>query len=257
MEVSYINDILSWANHVGTGLFVVFLRVGAAMAVLPAFGERTVSIRVRLALAVAFTAIVWTLLNDADKVQVFRPVLFASEPVIGLAVGLFFRFFVIALQVVGTIAAQATSLSQIFGAAATSDPLPALGNLLVVAGFALAMANGLHVKLALALSQTYVALPAGILPMPTDVSAWGVRGASRTFTVAFSLAAPFVILSLIYNFALGAINRAMPQLMVAFIGAPIITAAGLGLIAVTAPAILTLWQGYLDQALSSPFEPLR
>jgi len=38
--------------------FVVFLRVGAAMAVLPAFGEQIVPARVRLGLAIAFTAIV-------------------------------------------------------------------------------------------------------------------------------------------------------------------------------------------------------
>ena len=34
--------------------FIVFLRVGAAMAVLPAFGEQTVPGRVRLVLALAF-----------------------------------------------------------------------------------------------------------------------------------------------------------------------------------------------------------
>ena len=35
---------------------VVFLRVGGAMAVLPAFGEQAVPERLRLMLAVAFTA---------------------------------------------------------------------------------------------------------------------------------------------------------------------------------------------------------
>ncbi|MFC3118840.1 flagellar biosynthetic protein FliR [Jhaorihella thermophila] len=36
----------------------------------------------------------------------------------------------------------------------------------------------------------------------------------------FSLSAPFVIASLLYNLTLGAINRAMPQLMVTLVGAP-------------------------------------
>ncbi|MEM8699663.1 MAG: flagellar biosynthetic protein FliR, partial [Pseudomonadota bacterium] len=51
---------------------------------------------------------------------------------------------------------------------------------------------------------------------------------------------------------LGAINRAMPQLMVAFVGAPAITAGGLALLALAAPLILTLWLDRLDQALAFP-----
>ena len=37
---------------------IVFLRMGAAMALLPAFGERVVPTRIRLVLALAFTAVV-------------------------------------------------------------------------------------------------------------------------------------------------------------------------------------------------------
>ena len=46
---------------------------------------------------------------------------------------------------------------------------------------------------------------------------------AASFALALSLAAPFVIASLLYNVALGVINKAMPQLMVAFVGAPAIT----------------------------------
>ena len=37
---------------------IVFLRVGATMSLLPAFGERVVPARIRLVLAMAFTAVV-------------------------------------------------------------------------------------------------------------------------------------------------------------------------------------------------------
>ena len=47
---------------------------------------------------------------------------FLSEAVIGLCLGLALRFMVYALQTAGTIAAQATSLSQIMGGA-SPDPL--------------------------------------------------------------------------------------------------------------------------------------
>ncbi|MFA5539020.1 MAG: flagellar biosynthetic protein FliR, partial [Gemmobacter sp.] len=52
--------------------------------------------------------------------------------------------------------------------------------------------------------------------------------------------------------ALGVINRAMPQLMVAFIGAPALTAGGLILLAVLAPVMLTIWMQALAGQLAAP-----
>ena len=77
------------------------------------------------------------------------------------------------------------------------------------------------------MARSYEILPMG-LPVPAeDVARWGVARVAQAFALGFSLAAPFVIAGFAYNVALGAINRAMPQLMVAFIGAPAITAGGL------------------------------
>jgi flagellar biosynthetic protein FliR len=62
-----------------------------------------------------------------------------------------------------------------------------------------------------------------------------------------------VIVSLLYNVALGVINRAMPQLMVAFVGAPAITAGGLILLALTTPVLLPIWQRAFEALLLNPF----
>lgn len=234
------------------GLFAVFLRVGAAMALMPGFGEQSVPFRVRLGLALVFSLAVWPLISGLP-VDVLPARFFLTETVAGLSLGLFFRLFVIVLQLAGSIAAQATSLSQIFGGSATPDPMPAFGNLLVVGGLALAMQAGLHVKLVMALAESYRAIPLGTLPSGSDLATWGTAGVARAFATAFSLSAPFVIVSVLYNLALGAINRAMPQLMVAFVGAPAITLAGLALIAIAAPYLLVLWLGLLDAGLADPF----
>mgnify|MGYP002631793772 CR=1 FL=1 len=239
-------------------MFAVFLRVGAAMALMPGFGERAISFRVRLVLTLAFSAIVWSMTFQArgQSSAGFQPIMLLSETLAGLALGVFFRLFVFILQIAGTIAAQAMSLSQIFGGAATPDPLPAFGNLLLVAGFALAMSMGLHVKLAMALAQSYQVMPLGKPLIAADVTEWGVAGLVSAFSTAFSLAAPFVLLSLCYNIALGAVNRAMPQLMVAFIGAPAITFGGLLILLVAAPLILSGWLVLFDRGLAHPFEAL-
>lgn len=221
----------------------VFMRVAAAVALLPAFGEHSVPQRVKLAIALAFTAITGPAV--LDRVPVAAGLAMAPlviEAVIGCFLGLGLRFFVFALQIAGTIIAQSTSLAQLFGGAgAGAEPQPVIGNILTLAALALAVSAGLHVQAAELLILSYQMLPPGqMLPAP-DVAQWGLHQVTRAFGLALSLAAPFVIGSLLYNVALGIINRAMPQLMVAFIGAPALTWGGLVLFAVAAPLILSVW----------------
>ncbi len=239
---------------------LVFLRVGAMMAVLPVFGEQVVPVRVKLGLTFAFTLITFPAI--ADKAPTTPPGFLGTlgqsgaEILTGLLFGLVLRLFIMALQIAGTIAAQSTSLSQIFGATAGVDPMPAIGNVLVIGGLALAALMGLHVQLASFIINSYKLVPAGTPPGSGAVAEIGVREVSRCFSLAFSLAAPFVVASLIYNIILGVINRAMPQLMVAFVGAPAITAGGLALLMLAAPILLQIWHGQFTDALSAPFGPL-
>jgi len=235
----------------------VFFRVGAAMAVLPAFGDQMVPMRVRLALALAFTAVVAPAVAGLVPPLPGTPVAvighLLAEVAAGLTLGLALRLMVIALQVAGTMAAQATSLAALLGGAAV-DPQPAIAQLLVLAGLALALAAGLHVRIAEALILSYAALPAGRFVAGADLAAWGVAQVARGFGLAFMLAVPFLIAALVYNMALGAINRAMPQLMVAFVGAPALTAGGLILLLLAATAVLALWQAEFGVTLTDPFD---
>ena len=115
-----------------------------------------------------------------------------------------------------------------------------------------ALASGLHVKAAVAMARSYEILPMG-LPVPaSDAVRWGIARVAQSFALGFSLAAPFVIAAFAYNLALGVINRAMPQLMVSFIGAPAITAGGLLLLMLAAPVILHFWGHRLDLLLADP-----
>lgn len=236
--------------------FIVFLRIGAVVAVLPAFGERSIPARIRLAIAFAFTLIVSpSVAPQIEPMIVAGDVpwsIFTSEVVVGLALGLVLRFFILILQIAGTIAAQSTSLSQIFGTVAV-EPLPAIGHLLVVGGLALAVITGLHVQVVAALIATYDVFPAGLFPNATLLAEWGVARVAQAFSLAFILSAPFVIASLLYNLTLGVINKAMPQLMVAFVGAPAITLGGMILLFLAMPAMLAVWNDDFQAFLANPF----
>ncbi len=236
---------------------LVFLRVGAAMALLPAFGERSVPQRIRLSLALAFSIVIFPAVSDrlapVVSAQDPQPVFLATEVIAGLVIGIVLRLFILALQMAGSIAAQSTSLSQIFGGAAGVEPQPAIGHIMVVAGLALAVITGLHVRIAEVFILSYDMMPAGVFPGPGMLSEWGIGRIAKAFSLAFSLAAPFIVASLIYNVTLGVINRAMPQLMVAFIGAPAITAGGLILLFLVLPSLLSVWSAAFSELLANPF----
>ena len=214
---------------------LVFMRVGSALSLIPAFGERSVPQRVRLVIALAFSLVV--LPSVSSETLLVSPAILPLlvEVVIGLLLGISLRLFILALQTAATIAAQATTLSQMFGDAGP-EPQPAIGNLMVMAALALAVASGLHVQLA----EFFIL--------------WGVAEVSKGFALAFSLAAPFTIAALLYNITLGVINRAMPALMVSFIGAPALTFGGLVLMALAVPLGLALWlemfQGFMANPVS-------
>ena len=240
------------ADMLWVGL-LVFLRVGSAMALLPAFGEQSVPQRLRLVLALAFTAVVAPALEGLPDPN--SGVLFPCmvEVVVGIALGFSLRMFVFALQIAGTMIAQATSLAQLFGGVGP-EPQPAISNLLVMAGLALAVATGLHVHIAQLLILSYQMLPAGVFPRSNDMADWGLDQVTRAFSLGFILATPFTIAALLYNVTLGVINRAMPALMVSFIGAPALTAAALALMSVMAPLALAVWSHALQSFIAAPFQ---
>lgn len=233
--------------------FLVFCRVGAVMALMPGFGEQLVPARIRLVLTLAFTTVIAPAI--LPQIRSFDGALLLPigvEVAAGLALGLGLRLFIMALQMAGMMMAQATSLAQVFGGMGP-EPQPAIGNLLVAAGLALAVVSGLHVRAAELLILSYTILPPGRVPSPTDMAEWGLAEIARAFTLAFTLAAPFTLAALIYNVALGVINRAMPQLMVSFVGAPALTLGGLVLLAITAPLVLAFWLVEFNAFLGNPF----
>jgi len=257
--MSAILDSLAQIQGIGQDLawryWLVFLRIGAAMALLPAFGEQSVPQRIKLVLAMAFTLVVAPASGQMPTAETAAMSAMGCEVLVGLVLGMSLRVMVMALQIAGAIAANATSLSQLFGGAGP-EPQPALANVLLMAGLALALAMGMHIRIAQAFILSFDWLPAGRLPQVADVAQLGLGHITAGFALAFVLAAPFSIAAFLYNVALGVINRAMPALMVSFIGAPALAGGGLALIALVSPILLAVWVAKFNAVLANPFVTL-
>jgi flagellar biosynthetic protein FliR len=233
----------------------VFARISALVFFLPGLGEKAVSPRIRLgaAFAIAFvvTPIVLATNPVAPQTIVATFQMIAAEAIAGAIIGFGIRVVIFAIEIAGSIAAQHLSLSQLFSAGIDDFPEPPITTLLVMAAIALAIATGLHFKAVGALAFSYEVMPFGVFPGASEAGEWAAERAGFAFSAALSLALPFVVLGFIYNLAIGAANRAMPQLMVAFVGAPAITLAGLILLALAAPLLLGVWLNMVDDVFAT------
>ena len=250
-EIAGLAEPVLW-----TGFFVL-LRMGTMVGLLPGIGERALPVRVRLALALALSALVTPLvdlpLQTAGASVVELALIGGKEIVVGGVLGLSVRLVIHGLLVAGVIAAQATSLSQIFGTAVAEGPQAAITLVLYWAGLALFMVSGLPSGIVRAVAESYAFVPIGAGLNVEWGTRWIVGAVAHAFKLGFVLATPFVIAALLYNMAMGVINRAIPQLMVAFVGAPALTAGGLLMLFYAAPPLLAVWLEAIAQTGLDPF----
>lgn len=252
---------LSPLVEAGTPMIVligaVFTRISAVVFLMPGLGERAVPMRARLAAAVAMamvlTPMVLTRAMTPPETIAGVVALYTAEFVSGALIGFAFRMMLFILQIAGAIIAQSVSLSQLFGPTVGFDSESPFAAILVMAGVAIAAASGLHVHAVGALADLYEILPFGQFPGAAETGEWTATRTGAALFKALALSSPFVILGFLYSLALAAASRAMPQLMAAFVGAPAVTLAGLGLFAAASPIILFDWLASFQRVLFDAF----
>ena len=234
----------------------VFTRIAAAAFLIPGMGERGVPVRVRLGLALALTLLLWPMVRPLVPETPAGPAglaqLLAAEALAGLLIGLAFRMLVFVLQIAGMTAAFHISISHMFGSGVAPTPEPTIATFLALGGVVLAMKLGLHVSVVAALAGLYEVLPFGRFPLAGDAAEWSVARVGEAFALGLSLAFPFITVSFAYNLALGALSRAMPQLLVALVGAPLLIGLGLVTLYLVLPAIFDRWASWAGNIFLAP-----
>ena len=216
----------------------LFARISALFSFIPGFGEASVSVRVKLFLSAAVSVVLFPTLDFSQSVTLS---LLFQEVLIGLILGLTMRLFTICLQTCGSIAAQCTSLSQILGLA-SAEPMPSISHILMFSGICLLFVLDWHFVVLESIYLSFAIFPIGAMPSAEFIYSNYSALCSSIFSLAFALSMPFIVASFLYNLTLGVINKAMPQLMVAFVGAPVITGGSLVVLLLSIVVILSSWE---------------
>ena len=170
-----------------------------------------------------------------------------TEVLLSLFLGIGLRVVIWTLSIAGAVIAQSIGLSQFLGVAMEEEAQPVTANLLAMAGAALLFSMDFHVQVIATWINLYETVPVGGVSWIGQ--AFLFDSIYSAFAFAILLSWPFVAMNLLYNICLGFINKAMPQMMVAFVGAPFLVGAGLFLLAVSIGAMLMVWQDQITRLI--------
>ena len=239
--------------------FLVFARVSAILMLMPAFGDSWVPMRARLLFALGFSALLSAVGFGADATT---PTTFIdgvsvliAETATGLVIGGAMRFFLAAPAVAGQITSQVTSLSNIF----TASGMPmqtssVLGAWFLMGVIAFIFVSGLHYLMLDAVALSYSLIPMGDFPNMGDTAQQAAHIFAGVFLLGVQMAAPFILLGIIFNLGVGLINKMQMTMPVYFIAMPISILGGFYVLAYAIGPVLTAFRGVFGAWLAAPFQ---
>ncbi len=230
-------QFLAWI----TPLIWPFARVLALFATLPVLGQRTVPVRVRVALAFFITVCAQASLPPIPVVPLDSAqalLVLVQQLVIGISLGFAARIVFAAIEFAGeliglqmglnfamffdpTTGGQATAVSRFFG---------------VTVGWLFIVING-HLLLIAAVVRSFTTFPVSAEPFSflraTQPQVWG----AEIFALGLWIALPLVAMLLFVNLVLGVISRVAQQMNIFAIGFPITLSVGLVGVLLTLPML--------------------
>jgi flagellar biosynthetic protein FliR len=241
--------LLDWAP----AFALVLARVGAAMALLPGLGEAVAPAVVRIGLALSITILLLPQLQPmmppVPAAGLSMGMMIAGEVITGLWFGWVTRMIVLALPVC------AQFIGYLIGLSSVLQPDPelgaqsgALGKLFEMAAPVMLLVSGLYRLPLIALNGLFQLIPPGHMLPVADSTEIAIHAVGTGFSLALQLASPFVVIGIVWHLAMGLVGRIVSRMQIYFVSMPGQIMVGLGLLMMTASAIIFAWrdvaQGY-------------
>ncbi|MEJ8475429.1 flagellar biosynthetic protein FliR [Roseibium algae] len=247
---------LSFLPVMATLFMLMFARLGSMLMLMPALGETSIPMRVRLVMALMLTLVLYPVgsLTYPQNVTENLPrllLLMFGEMAFGLVIGLSAKMITFVLQTAGVIIASQSSLAMALGTDVTNAGQQGtlVSNYLSIMGVTLIFVTDTHYLIIAAMHDSFTLFPpGGWLPMG-DFAKMATESVANVFSIAVRMSAPFLVVGIVFNFGLGLLNKLMPQMQIFFIAMPASIAIGLGLLMVLMSTMMTFYMGHLQDAL--------
>ena len=237
-------------------IFLVFVRVGAALMLMPGFSEPYIFSRSRLLFALLVSVVLAAPITPhlpqipQRLDQLF--LLISGEAFLGLFIGAATRIMFATLHIAGsTIAVQSgLATASVFDPnQSTQGTLP--GNFLTTVAMVLLFVTDGHHMLLRGLVGSYTQFGAGASMPIGDMAGFITQTVQRGFNLGIQMAAPLLLVGLLTNLAMGVLNRLMPSFQVFFIALPLQLLLSFATLMLSFAAGLFIFFTFLENEYSS------
>jgi flagellar biosynthesis protein FliR len=237
------------------GFILVVARVGTTLLTGPGLGDAEIPPTVRIALAVVLAALAYPVLRAGlpplpDTVTALIGLL-SVEFIVGAWLGLLTNVLVMALSMAGSIISYMIGLSSVLQLdPSIGNQVPALERALTLAAITLLFVSGLYVLPVRAVIGSYQVVPPGAAFDAGGAAQLATRAVADSFALALRLAAPFIVICIVWQAALGFVSRLVPNIQVHLVSQPAQILAGLMLLAAAIAVMFNTWLAGMLQAFS-------
>jgi flagellar biosynthetic protein FliR len=242
-----VNTLLNPFEPGPAAAFALFaMRMGGIVMIAPIYSARTVPVAVRTGIVVICTAAMAPALVGQSTVAL-TPATFASELLVGFAIGFAASLMVGAAEVAGDVLALQGGLS----GAGTLDPLTgvqsqALGDFMKMVVVTLLLAAGGHILMLEALGDSIVAVPPGRPIAASDSLLTMAMLGGTLFTVGIQIAAPVMAAVFVGNLAMGVLARTAPQIQVFMLAYPLQIVISITVLMLSLPLLGVTMNGWSE-----------
>lgn len=228
-------------------LFAAFCRIGGCILVMPGFSTARIPVPIRVLLAITVTIALLPVMWDQiyPRIQVSTTdylLLCLFETLIGVVLGMIARLYAQGLQFLGTVVTMMIGLNTPPAADVLEDAAEGqITNVLTFAGLMVLFMLDFHHQIFIAVAETYRTMPPGTLFDPQAALISITDTLAATFYVMLRLASPFILFNVLFNLAIGFINKLAPIVPVYFISAPYMVMGGMILFYLSVAAMLSLY----------------
>ncbi|MBS1716368.1 MAG: flagellar biosynthetic protein FliR [Armatimonadetes bacterium] len=237
--------------------FMVFIRCSALLLSSPMFGAQSTPLFVRifttLCIAGALTVAIQPNIGPMPTNFYEFGVRALHEALAGLLIGSFASLALQAAQIAGGMLDLQVGLasSQVLNPL-NGVPVTLIAQFKTMLGLMIYISVDGHHALIGSLVMSYQAGPLGYESLPALRDS-AVSLIEQSCLIGLQIAAPVIAVSLVVDAGLGLINRAVPQMPVMLVGAPVKIGVGLAMMAIALPAM----SGGMNQAMDLATQSIR
>jgi len=232
-----------WSQYL-IAVVLVLIRISGLMIFAPIFSSQTIPPQVKVGFTVALTALLAPIaaLHGGGHLVLGFPAV-AGELSVGLIFGLSLKLLTEMLNMAGTLLGfqMSFSLVNVLDPNSTVET-PVLSQLLSLVGMLVLFAAGLDRTMLSALLRTFVVVPAGMAVVPGHTGAILLSMMGGVFLSAVQLAAPVIAATVMVDVTSALMGRLAPQLPVLFVGLPVKSLVGYGVLI----GALGIWPRYIE-----------